>query len=189
MLRKLNLDGDGQADLIGHGGEFKAAYVYSTENYWEKELGRTDFIPGQFGEKFTVEGMPDDGICVGDTFRIGNALVQVTQPRVPCFKLALKMGIEGFQNGFLSRNRVGFYLRVLEEGEVAAGDEIERVERAPEGMPVDEVNNLLYFDLGNIEGTQKALSIKSLSPGWRGSFEGRLAKFERTGKAQEGFRT
>ena len=191
LLRKLNLDGDGQADLIGHGGEFKAVYVYSAENYayWEKELGRTDFIPGQFGENFTVEGMPDDGICVGDVYRVGEALVQVTQPRVPCYKLAIKMRIDGFQNVFLSHNRVGFYLRVLEEGEVGAGDGIERIERAHEGMPVDEVNDFLYFDLGNIEATRKALRIEELSSGWQGSFEARLAKAKSTGKVQEGYRT
>ena len=191
MLRALNLDGDGQADLIGHGGKFRAVYVYSYDNYayWKRELGRTDFTFGQFGENFTVEGMLDDAIHVGDVFRVGGALVEVTQPRVPCFKLAIRMGLEGFQNILLSSNRIGFYLRVLEEGEVGAGDVIEPVKTDPQGMTVGEVNNLLYFDLGNLEGSRKALRIEALSPGWRGSFEDRLAKAETSGRVTEGFRT
>ncbi len=191
MLRALNLDGDGQADLIGHGGKFRAVYVYSYDNYayWKRELGRTDFTFGQFGENFTVEGMLDDAIHVGDVFRVGGALVEVTQPRVPCFKLAIRMGLEGFQNLLLSSNRIGFYLRVLEEGEVGAGDVIEPVKTDPRRMTVGKVNNLLYFDLGNLEDSRKALRIKALSPGWRGSFEDRLAKAETSGKATEGFRT
>ncbi len=191
MLRALNLDGDGQADLIGHGGKFRAVYVYSYDNYayWKRELGRTDFTFGQFGENFTVDGMLDDAIHVGDVFRVGGALVEVTQPRVPCFKLAIRMGLEGFQNILLSSNRIGFYLRVLEEGEVGAGDVIERVKTDPQRMTVGEVNNLLYFDLGNLEDSRKALRIKALSPGWRGSFEDRLAKAETSGRVTEGFRT
>ncbi len=191
MLRGLNLDGDGQADLIGHGGKFRAVYVYSYDNYayWKRELGRTDFTFGQFGENFTVEGMLDDAVHVGDVFRVGGALVEVTQPRVPCFKLAIRMGLEGFQNLLLSSNRIGFYLRVLEEGEVGAGDVIEPVKTDPRRMTVGKVNNLLYFDLGNLEDSRKALRIKALSPGWRGSFEDRLAKAETSGKATEGFRT
>ncbi|MEE8548572.1 MAG: MOSC domain-containing protein [Alphaproteobacteria bacterium] len=191
MLGTLNLEGDGQADLVGHGGVYKAAYVYSMENYayWERELGRSDFGFGQFGENFTVEGMADEAIHIGDVFRIGDALVEVSQPRVPCFKLAIRMGIDGFEHLLLSSNRVGFYLRVLEEGEVGAGDTIERVEASAVGVTVAEMNNLLYFDLGNLAGARKALGIKALSPGWRGSFEDRLAKAEVLGKAPEGFRS
>jgi len=102
MLRTLNLDGDGQADLIGHGGIYKAAYVYSIENYdyWKRELGRTDFTFGQFGENVTVEGMLEDQIYVGDVFRVGSALVEVTQPRVPCYKLGIKMGLSQFVKMF-----------------------------------------------------------------------------------------
>ena len=191
ILRKLNLDGDGQADLVGHGGEFKAAYVYTFENYeyWESELGRSDFTYGQFGENLTVEGMPDGAVHVGDVFRVGGALVEVTQPRVPCFKLGIRMGIEGFEHVLLSSNRTGFYLRVLEEGEVGTGDHFERVKHDRHGMTVAEVNNLLYFDLGNLAGARKALRVKALSPGWRGSFEDRLAKAEVSGQVREGFRT
>ena len=191
MLRTSNLDGDGQADLVGHGGKYKAAYVYAFENYgyWESELGRTDFIYGQFGENLTVEGMLDDTVHVGDVFRVGGVLVEVTQPRVPCFKLGIRMGIEGFEHVLLSSNRIGFYLRVLEVGEVGAGDRIEQVKMDRQRMTVAEVNNLLYFDLGNLAGARKALRVKALSPGWRGSFEERLAKAEISGKAREGFRT
>jgi MOSC domain-containing protein YiiM len=178
MLRTLNLDGDGQADLIGHGGIFKAAYAYSVENYnyWKRELGRTDLAFGQFGENFTVEGMLEDEIHVGDVFRAGGALVEVTQPRVPCYKLGIKMGLRGFEKTFLASGRVGFYLRVLEEGEVGAGDVLNRVRSDPERMTVREICHLLYFDPENLEGTRRALRIRALSPGWRQSFEERLAK-------------
>ncbi len=190
MLRRLNLEGDGQADLWGHGGSFRAVYAYSFENYayWTRELGRDDFSLGQFGENFTVEGMLDDEICVGDVFRIGGALVEVSQPRVPCYKLAIKMGVEGFQNRFLASGRVGFYFRVLEEGEVGAGDPIELVRRDPRGMTVRDVNNLLYFDKENLDGASKALSIPALSHGWKGSFAERLAKAETAAQGREGFR-
>ena len=178
MLRSLNLEGDGQADLVGHGGIYKAAYTYSVENYeyWRRELGRTDFTFGQFGENLTVDGMLEDEIHVGDVFRAGGALVEVTQPRVPCYKLGIKMGLRGFEKMFLASCRVGFYLRVLEEGEIGAGDVLDRLRTDPELMTVMEICHLLYFDSGNLEGARKALRIRALSPGWRQSFEERLAK-------------
>src|SRR5215217_1369087 len=178
MLGTLNLDGDGQADLVGHGGIYKAAYAYSIENYyyWKRELGRTDLTFGKFGENLTVEGMPEDEIHVGDVFRVGDALVEITQPRVPCYKLGIKMGLRGFEKRFLASRRVGFYLRVLEEGEVGAGDVVDRVRTDPERMTVREICRLLYFDPENLEGARKALRISALSPGWRQSFEERLAK-------------
>ena len=191
MLRRLNLDGDGQADLWGHGGAFRAVYVYSFENYayWARELGRDDFTIGQFGENFTVEGMLEDDIHVGDIFRVGSALVEVSQPRVPCYKLAIKMGIEGFQNRFLASGRMGFYFRVLEEGEVGAGDTIELVKRDPRAMTVREVNDLLYFDKENLTGTAKALEIPALSHGWKGSFQERLAKAAAPAETRDRYRT
>lgn len=179
MLRRTNLDGDGQADLEAHGGVDKAVYVYSKENYefWATELGRDDFAAaGQFGENFTVQGMSDEEVCVGDRFHVGGALVEVTQPRVPCFKLAVLMGIEGFQKQFAAACRTGFYLRVLEEGDVGAGDAIERAGEGPVRMSVRDMMHLLYFEPDNIKGAKKALEIKELSPGWRGSFEERVAK-------------
>jgi MOSC domain-containing protein YiiM len=177
-LRTLNLGGDGQADLIGHGGIYKAAYVYSIENYdyWKRELGRTDFTFGQFGENVTVEGMLEDQIYVGDVFRVGSALVEVTQPRVPCYKLGIKMGLSQFVKMFLASCRVGFYLRVLEVGEIGPGDVLDHVRTDPERMTVREVCHLLYFDPKNLEGAKKALRIRALSPGWRQSFEERLVR-------------
>ena len=177
-LRKLNLDGDGQADLENHGGPHRAAYAYPVENYgyWGRELGREDFSFGQFGENFTVEGMTEDDVHIGDVFRVGRALVEVSQPRPPCFKLGIKMGMPRFPKLFLASGRVGFYLRVLEEGEVGAGDAFERVGADPEGMTVREMSDLLFFESSNLRGAERALRIRALSPGWRGSFEERLAK-------------
>ncbi len=190
-LGRLNLDGDGQADLWGHGGAFRAVLAYSIENYeyWKKELGRDELPNGAFGENFTVSGMPEDEVCVGDVYRVGGALVEVSQPRIPCFKLAMKMGIDGFQNRFLESGRVGFYLRVLEEGEVGAGDAIELVGRDPRAMTVRQVSNLLYFDKNDLEGTRKALSVPALSHGWKGSFEDRLDKAEAPTDTAPGFRS
>jgi len=178
LLKTLNLDGDGQADLVGHGGVYKAAYAYSVENYeyWKRELRRPDLTFGQFGENFTVEGMLEDEVHIGDVFRVGGALVEVTQPRVPCYKLGIKMGVRGFEKQFLASCRVGFYLRVLEEGEVGAGDALDLVTTDPERITVREMCHLLYFDPENLEGARKALCISALSPGWRQSFEQRLAR-------------
>ena len=180
MLRTLNLDGDGQADLVAHGGIYKAGYGYSIEKYgyWKRELGLTDFTLGKFGENFTVEGMAEDRIHVGDVFRVGGALVEVTQPRAPCYKLGIKIGLPRFVKMFLVSCQVGFYLRVLDKGEVGAGDVFERVRTGPERMTVREICHLLYFDPENLGGARKALRIRALSPGWRESFEDRLAKTE-----------
>ena len=178
MLRTTNLDGDGQADLENHGGVDRAAYAYSIKNYdhWRRELGRDKFAFGQFGENFTVEGMVEDDIYIGDVFRVGDALVEVSQPRTPCFKLGIKMGMAGFPKLFLASGRVGFYLRVLEEGEVGARDAFERVESDPEQVSVREMSRLLFFEPENLEGAKRALRVRALSPGWRDSFEERLAK-------------
>jgi MOSC domain-containing protein YiiM len=177
MLRTMNLDGDGQADLENHGGVYQAAYVYSVENHdhWCRELGRY-YLFGQFGENFTVEGMAEDDIYIGDVFGVGDALVEVTQPRTPCFKLGIKMGMPKFPKMFLSSGRVGFYLRVLREGEVGAGDAFERIEECPERVSVREMSRLLFFEPENLEGAKRALRVRALSPGWRNSFENRLAK-------------
>lgn len=172
-LRSLNLDGDDQADRSVHGGIHKAVYVYSIENYdyWQRKLGRDGFSYGQFGENFTVEGMPEDQVYLGDIYRVGEALVEVTQPRAPCFKLGLKMGLPHFPKMFLASERSGFYLRVLQEGEVGAGDVIERIKIEPERMTVREIHHLLFFDRQNVAAARRALRISALAPGWRGSFE------------------
>jgi MOSC domain-containing protein YiiM len=178
MLRNLNLDGDGQGDLTAHGGLDKAAYVYPFEHYahWRRELDRSDFAFGQFGENFTVEGMTEDQVYVGDVFAIGSARVQVTQPRVPCYKLAMKMNAPEFPKLFLASCRVGYYVRVLEAGDVGAGDLVERIATDREGMSVRDVCHLLYFDPQNLEGAKRALRVRALSSGWRRSFEERLAR-------------
>jgi len=175
-LSTLNLEGDGQADPTCHGGIDKAIYVYSIENYdyWEQELGRDDFTSGQFGENWTVNGMLEDQINIGDVFQVGEVLVEVTQPRIPCAKLGGKMEMPGFLKLFLSSCRVGFYLRVLEEGEVGAGDSIERVKEDPVQLTVQDVCHLLYFETDNLEGAKKALAVQALSLSWRKSFEARL---------------
>ena len=178
MLRALDFDGDGQADLHAHGGPHRAAYVYPGEHYgyWQTELGRDDFKFGVFGENLTLEGLTEDTAHIGDEFKIGSTTVVVTQPRVPCFKLAHVMGLPGFPKQFLASGRTGFYLRVVEEGTVSSGDTVELVSYGPEAMSVREVCNLLYFDQKNLDDARRALKMPALSPGWRGSFEARLAK-------------
>ena len=187
MLRTTNLDGDGQADLENHGGVDRAAYAYSVENYdyWRREIRRDEFTYGQFGENFTVEGMMEDDVHIGDVFRVGDALVEVTQPRPPCFKLGIKMSMARFPKLFLASGRVGFYLRVLEEGEVGAGDLFDRVESDPERMTVREMSRLLFFEPENLEGAKRALRVRALSPGWRGSFRERLVKAGANDKQDE----
>lgn len=177
MLRALNLDGDAQADLQNHGGGHKAACVYAIENYryWQSRLGRGDFGWGQFGENFTVEGMLEDDIHIGDRFRVGGAVIEVTQPRVPCYKLSMKMGLRDFARQFLTSLRVGFYVRVLEEGEVAAGDAIRRLVVGPGRISVREAIHLLYFDPENLSDARRALSVEAFSPAWLQSFADRLA--------------
>ena len=176
-LGKLNLAGDGQGDLVNHGGQYQAVYCYPHEHYayWSERLSRDDFAFGQFGENFTTQGLLENEVCIGDKLRVGEALIQVTQPRVPCYKLARKMGIRGFDKTFLQANRSGFYARVLEEGQVAAGDIIESVSRDPVGMTVAEVNAALLLDK-EAAAIRRALRLTALSPEWRGRFEKLLAK-------------
>ena len=178
MMRKMNIDGDAQADLRNHGGVHKAAYAYPIENYefWKKELNRDDFTYGQFGENLTVEGMTEDNAHVGDVFRIGGAVVQATQPRNPCYKLGIKMGSVEFVRTFLQSCRLGIYMRVLEEGEIGAGDAIERIKEDPERMTVREIARLRNIDTENMEGLKKALRIQALPPTLKQDFENRLKK-------------
>ena len=174
-VSRLNVDGDAQADLVAHGGEHRAVYVYDLSGYrhWASELGRDDLVHGQFGENFTVEGLPDDEVCVGDRYRIGGALFEVTQPRVTCHKIGIRMDEPRMPALLYSHGRPGFYLRVLEEGEVGAGDAIERVAAGP--MTVREVSALLYLPGATTRGLERALAIPALSEGWRGSFRALLA--------------
>ena len=178
MLRRLNVYGDGQADPENHGGPQRVAYAYQIENHghWSRKLGRLGFTFGQFGENFTVGGMTEDEVRIGDVFRVGGPLFEGSRPRPPCSKLGINMGMPRFPRLSLASGRVGFYMRVLEEGEVGAGDAFERVGAAPEGMTVREMSHLLFFKPENLEGAGRALRIRALAPGWPGSFEERPAK-------------
>jgi ferredoxin-NADP reductase/MOSC domain-containing protein YiiM len=170
---RLNLDGDGQGDLAGHGGEQRAVFVYQIESvrYWQQQLKRTDFVHGQFGENFTIEGLPDDAVCIGDRYQIGSALFEVTQPRVTCYRVGIRTGEPRMPALLTSSGRPGFYFRVLREGEVGAGDEIVKVGEANERMTVAEINALLYSPNHARDQLQRALRIEALSPGWRASFD------------------
>jgi ferredoxin-NADP reductase/MOSC domain-containing protein YiiM len=187
-VTRLNVHGDAQADLVGHGGLHRAVYVYDVSAYrhWERELGRDDFVNGQFGENFTVEGLPDDEVCVGDRYRIGGALFEVTQPRVTCYKVGLRMGEPRMPALLYAHGRPGFYLRVLEEGEVGARDVIERVAVGPEAMTVREVSALLYLPGHTVRQLERAISIPALSEGWRHSFEALLEQAERGATGNRG---
>jgi ferredoxin-NADP reductase/MOSC domain-containing protein YiiM len=178
MVRRLNIDGDGQGDLNGHGGEHRAVLVYQMDSYrfWQSELGRSDFTHGQFGENFTVEGLADREVCIGDRYRIGGALFEVTQPRVTCYRVGVRMNEPQMAALLVARGRPGFYLRVLEEGEVEAGDEIVQVGIGPERMTVFEIDALLYKSPHPREQLERALRIPALSGGWRGSLEKLLAQ-------------
>ena len=169
---KLNLDGDGQGDLAGHGGEHRAVFVYQIDSYryWQDQLRRSDFVYGQFGENFTVEGLPDDGVYIGDRYQIGGALFEVTQPRVTCYRVGIRMNEPRMAAFLTSSGRPGFYFRVLEEGEVGAGDEIVKIDEGKEQMSVAEVNALLYSPQHPRDRLERALQIAALSPGWRSSF-------------------
>src|SRR2546421_4227766 len=170
---RLNLDGDGQGDLAGHGGEQRAVFVYQIESYryWQEHLKRIDFVHGQFGENFTIEGLPDDAVFIGDRYQIGSALFEVTQPRVTCYRVGIRMNEPRMPALLTSSGRPGFYLRVLHEGEVGAGDEIVKVGEAKERMTVAEINALLYSPNYARDRLERALRIEALSPGWRSSFE------------------
>src|SRR5438093_4104195 len=183
-VRKLNIDGDGQGDLAGHGGEQRAVFVYQIDSYryWQRELGRNDFVYGQFGENFTVDGLSDQEVCIGDRYRVGGAMFEVTQPRVTCYRVGIRMNEPRMPALLVSHGRPGFYLRVLEEGEVEAGNEIVQVAAGPERMTVFEINVLLYMPDHSRSELQRALRIPALSPGWRASFEALLEQ-QRGGKS------
>lgn len=171
-LRAAGLLGDGQADRKAHGGPHRAVYCYGRENYdfWAERLGREDYRFGLFGENLTTLGLTEDQIRIGDILGIGGAQIQVSQPRVPCYKLADKLGIPGFEKTFLAANRPGFYARVLMPGAVTAGQAIELLQRDPAGLTVAEINAALHLDKDR-RIAQRAAGIKTLSPEWRRAFE------------------
>jgi MOSC domain-containing protein YiiM/ferredoxin-NADP reductase len=176
MVRKLDIDGDAQADLAGHGGEQRAVFVYQMDSYqyWEHLLGRNDFTFGQFGENFTVEGLLDSEVCIGDRFRIGGAIFEVTQPRVTCYRVGIRMNEPRMAALLVAHHRPGFYFRVLQDGEVGAGDDIVKIADGPEKATVAEIDALLYLPGHSNEQPQRALRVPALSKGWQSSFQAML---------------
>jgi ferredoxin-NADP reductase/MOSC domain-containing protein YiiM len=176
MVRRLNIDGDGQGDLAGHGGENRAVFVYQIDSYhyWQRQLGRDDFTYGQFGENFTTDGLSDQEVCIGDRYRIGQALFEVTQPRVTCYRVGIRMNEPRVPALLVAHGRPGFYFRVVEEGEVEAGDEIMQVAVGPERMSVVEIDALLYRPGHARSQLERALRIPALSKGWQASFRALL---------------
>jgi len=174
--RKLDIDGDGQGDLAGHGGEQRAVFVYQMDSYhyWERFLGRNDFSYGQFGENFTVEGLLDSEVCIGDRYRIGSAVFEVSQPRVTCYRVGIRMNEPRMPALLVAHHRPGFYFRVLQEGEVGAGDDIVKIADGPERATVAEIDALLYLPGHSRQQLQRALRIPALSQGWQGSFQAML---------------
>jgi ferredoxin-NADP reductase/MOSC domain-containing protein YiiM/ferredoxin len=167
------VEGDGQGDLAGHGGEHRAVMVYQMDayRYWEAQLGRNDFSFGQFGENFTVVGLPDDEVCIGDRYRIGSALFEVTQPRVTCYRVGIRMAEPAMAALLVSHHRPGFYCRVLEEGEVGAGDEITKTADGPEHITVADVDALLYLPNPSRDQLERSLRVPALSQGWKRSLQ------------------
>ena len=165
FVGRINVDGDDQADRLAHGGEHRAVFVYQivSDDYWQRELGRDDFTYGQFGENFTVDGLADDEVCVGDRYLIGTALFEVTQPRVTCYRVGIRMEEPRMPALLVSHRRPGFYMRVLEEGVVEAGQEIVKVSSGPETMTVAEVDALLYLPQRSRRDLERALRIPALS--------------------------
>jgi ferredoxin-NADP reductase/MOSC domain-containing protein YiiM len=176
MVHKLDIEGDAQADLAGHGGEHRAVFVYQMDSYryWERFLGRNDFTFGQFGENFTVEGLADNEVCIGDRYRIGSAEFEVTQPRVTCYRVGIRMNEPRMPALLVAHHRPGFYFRVLQEGEVGAGDDIIKITDGPERISVADVDALLYLPGHSSEQLQRALQIPALSKGWQSSFQAML---------------
>jgi MOSC domain-containing protein YiiM len=177
-VRKLNLDGDGQADLSVHGGVHKAVYVYPSEHYpfWRRELELEDLPWGSFGENLTAEGLWEDEVHVGDRFRIGTAEVVVTQPRMPCFKLALRFDRDDIVETFLESGRPGFYVAVEKEGDLGTGDTMERIHEDENGVSVVDVVRLyLDRDGSDPDLLRRAVKVAALPESWRGSFRKRLA--------------
>ena len=184
-VRKLNIVGDGQGDLAGHGGEQRAVFVYQIDayRYWERELGRNDFVYGQFGENFTVEGLGDEEVCIGDRYQIGTAIFEVTQPRVTCYRVGIRMNDSRIPALLVSHHRPGFYFRVLEEGDVQAGDDIIKLASGPEEMAVADADALLYLPGHTRQQLLRALRIPALSPGWQASFRALLEAEQGSGNA------
>jgi MOSC domain-containing protein YiiM len=182
MLRKINLDGDKQADLTVHGGVDKAVYSYPSEhyNYWRKQYPNIDIIWGMFGENFTTEGLMEDTVNIGDQIKIGSAKLVATQPRMPCYKLGVRFGIMEIIKRFLSSGRPGIYFKVLKQGEVKTDDEIEIIEKDKNNVTVKDIIRL-YVDkdhVDNIETMRRAIKISALPEGWKYEFQQNIEQLE-----------
>ena len=177
-LRTLNLEGDRQADLSVHGGPSKAVYVYPSEHYefWKHEFPEMALPWGMFGENFTSEGFSEDRVSIGDQFRVGSATVMVTEPRMPCYKLALRFGRNDIIKRFLESERSGFYLAVMDEGEVGAGDEFELIAQDPHGVRVRDITRLYTSEKHNVDLLRRAIEVAALPESWKGYFEDRLER-------------
>lgn len=180
LVRTLNLDGDRQADLSVHGGADKAVYAYPMEHYayWRAELPELALPWGMFGENFTTEGLLEDAVNVGDRFRVGSAQLVATQPRMPCYKLGLKFRRDDIIKRFLTSGRTGFYFAVLREGEVGAGDSVERIERDPMGVTVADITRLYTAEKDDLDMLRRAVQVQWLPESWRGYFKHRIDKIE-----------
>lgn len=178
QLRTLNLDGDRQSDLSVHGGPYKAVYAYPSEHYqfWRAELPETALPWGMFGENLTTEGLCEDTVCIGDRFRIGQASLTVTQPRMPCHKLAIKFKREDIIRRFLASGRTGFYFSVQSEGEIGAGDEMELIERSSHPVKVSDITRLFVKEKQDTEAMRRAIEVEALPDSWKNYFRERLAK-------------
>ena len=178
MMRKLNLDGDGQADLTVHGGASKAVYAYPSEHYdyWRAELPGVDLPWGMFGENLTTEGLLEEAIYIGDKFRIGETEVMVTEPRMPCYKLGIKFGRADIIKRFLASRRTGFYFAVVREGMVGAGDAVELIGREQHEISVADITRLYAFEKDDLKGLRRAIEVEALPENWKGYFRHQLDK-------------
>jgi MOSC domain-containing protein YiiM len=178
MLRTLNLDGDRQADLSVHGGPSKAAYAYPSEHYsyWERELPEMKLPWGMFGENFTTAGLFESELNVGDKFQIGSAVVMVTEPRMPCYKLGIRFARPDIVKRFLASERTGFYFAVLQEGEVGMGDRIQLIERSKRSVTVSDITRLYTREKHNIALLRRAIEVEALPDSWKNYFQHRLEK-------------
>ena len=178
MLRTLNLDGDRQADLSVHGGPSKAVYAYPSEHYayWKQELPEMKLPWGMFGENFTSAGLFESELSIGDKFRVGSAVVMVTEPRMPCYKLGIKFGRSDIVQKFLASERCGFYFAVLKEGEVGVGDPIERMEKSERSVRVSDITQLYTHEKHNVGLLRRAIEVEALPESWKIYFQHRLEK-------------
>jgi MOSC domain-containing protein YiiM len=178
MMRTLNLDGDGQADLTVHGGVSKAVYAYPSEHYdyWRAELPGVDLPRGMFGENFTTEGLLEEAVYIGDKFRIGGTEVMVTEPRMPCYKLGIKFGRADIIKRFLASRRTGFYFAVVREGMVGAGDAVELIGREQQEISVADMTRLYAFEKDDLKSLRRAIEVEALSDNWKGYFQHQLDK-------------